>query len=281
MSAEPGGTERMSDLAKDLRSPKERSLHYAAIMVGTVLWLPLVGGLWAGMNSPQAQVAAIFRVYTFYFVTIWIFFLVGSAAYRATAFGNMMLLGPRQFPRLHEVVVESSKALGITPPRTFIYNSNGLFNAFARRLMGGRYVFLTSALVDAESDNQVKFVIGHELGHHAAGHLNPWLNALKLPAHLIPFLMPAYSRAREYSCDHIGVRLTGDPAAARSSLQMLGCGCKRLNDDMNPEAFVEQEALVPPLMGFLTEIVRSHPRLTRRLIAIQRHAPFKTASTSQ
>jgi predicted Zn-dependent protease len=82
-------------------------------------------------------------------------------------------------------------------PKAFLYNSNGLFNAFARRMFGGQYLFLTSALVDAENDEQVRFVIGHELGHHAAGHLDPWMNLIRLPANLVPFLGLAYSRARE------------------------------------------------------------------------------------
>ncbi len=50
---------------------------------------------------------------------------------------------------------------------------------------------------------------------------------------------------------------------------MLGCGCRRLNNGMNCEEFMAQEAMVPPIAGFITEIMRSHPRLTRRVIAIK------------
>jgi 1-acyl-sn-glycerol-3-phosphate acyltransferase len=34
---------------------------------------------------------------------------------------------------------------------------------------------------------------------------------------------------------------------------------------MNCDAFMEQERMVPPIFGFLTEISRTHPRLTRRV----------------
>jgi Zn-dependent protease with chaperone function len=84
----------------------------------------------------------------------------------------------------------------------------------------------------------------------------------------VPFLMPAYSRSREYTCDSIGAHLSKDPVASRSALQMLGCGCRRLNQTMSCEAFVAQEAMVPPVAGFVAEIFRSHPRLTRRVAAI-------------
>ena len=91
----------------------------------------------------------------------------------------------------------------------------------------------------------------------------------RVTRHLVPFLMSAYSRSREYSCDSIGAYLSNDLAASRGALQMLGCGCRRLNGSMNCEAFMAQEDLVPPVFGFLTEIFRSHPRLTRRVAAIK------------
>lgn len=263
----------MATIVGELRSTKEKSLHVSALVVGAVLWLGIIFWGWNMLTSPNPQLSRIAWVYAAYGVGLALFYLISSAAYRATAFGNMVLLGPRQFPELWEMVVSGSRALGLTgPPKTFLYNSQGVFNAFARRLMGGRYVFLTSALIEADSDEQVRFVIGHELGHHAAGHLNPWLNFLKLPAHLIPFLMPAYSRSREYSCDRIGARLSPELAAAESSLQMLGCGCRRLNSAMDRDAFTDQEKMMPPIMGFLTEIFRTHPRLTRRILALGQHA---------
>jgi hypothetical protein len=37
---------------------------------------------------------------------------------------------------------------------------------------------------------------------------------------------------------------------------------------MNSNAFMAQEKRMPPIFGFLTEIFRTHPRLTRRVAAI-------------
>ena len=258
----------MQQTVSTLRTGKEKTWAALMVVFGVVLWIAIIAGAGIALALPKA--APIVLVYLGYALLFWIFYLIAGAVYRATAFGNMILLGPKQFPQLHAMVVAGSNEIGLSePPRTFLYNSNGLFNAFARRLLGGRYVFLTSALVDATSDAQVRFVIGHELGHHAAGHLNPWMNTLKLPAHLVPFLGKAYSRSRETTCDNIGAYLAKDFEASRSSLQMLGCGCRRLNQTMSCEAFIEQEAMVPSIFGFLTEIFRSHPRLTRRVAAIR------------
>jgi Zn-dependent protease with chaperone function len=258
----------MSNIVKTLRTDKEKVYGLLALVLGALLWPLFVLGALAGMAN--SDTAPIVGAYVFYGVVIWIFLFVSSLVYRATAFGNMILLGPDQFPELHAMVVEGARELGMAKaPHAFLYNSNGLVNAFARRLFGGRYVFLTSGLVEATSDEQVRFIIGHELGHHAAGHLNPWLNFIKLPSYVVPFLQPAYSRAREFTCDSIGAHLSNDRAVSSSSLLMLGCGCRRLNWAMNCEAFLAQEKLVPPVWGFITEVFRSHPRLTRRIAALQ------------
>ena len=260
----------MSKLADQLRTSKEKTYGVLMFVFGALIWVFLVLGICGGLASSNPKTVVTTWLYVGYAVAIALFYLISNAVYRARAFGNMILLGPRQFPELHAMVVAAANELGMSePPKTFLYNSNGLFNAFARRLLGGQYVFLTSALVEANNSEQVRFVIGHELGHHAAGHLNPWKNFIKLPALFVPFLKPAYSRAREYTCDKIGAHLSKDVAVSCSSLQMLGCGCRRLNETMNTEAFVMQEVMVPPVFGFVSEIFRSHPRLTRRVLAIK------------
>ena len=202
-----------SSIVGSLRTTREVFYGRTSLLLGLLLWVVIVPLILVGLGNPQA--APLIGVYLLYGFAIWLFIFVGNIAYRAHAFGNMVLLGPQQFPRLHAVVEAHAAKLGLKPtPRTFLYNSNGLFNAFARRVFSGRYVFLTSALVEAEDDDQVGFIVGHELGHHAAGHLNGWLTFARFPSHLIPFLMPAYSRAREYTCDQIGAHLAAKPAVS-------------------------------------------------------------------
>ena len=258
----------MSNIVGSERTAKEKAYGALTLILGPPLWVLIIFSLLAGLGNPRT--APVTTIYIIYGVIFALAYWIGSAAYRATAFGNMILLSPQQLPALHAMVVEGARELGLNPPpKAFLYNSNGLLNAFARRLLGGRYVFLTSALVEVESDEQIRFVIGHELGHHAAGHLSAWRNFLRLPAYLIPFLQPAYSRAREYTSDRIGARLMRDAAVPQSALMMLGCGCGRVNRSLSCEAFMAQEKMVPPVFGWLTEIVRSHPRLTRRLAALR------------
>lgn len=253
------------------RTTKEVIYGNLMLILGTLVWLAVIGFIYYALEqSFEPSATAALYVYGFYGFLFIAYRLLAPLFYRAYAFGNMIRLSPQQFPALHAMVAEGAQQLGFKQtPTAFLYNSNGLLNAFAMRALGGRYVYLTSALVEATDDAQVRFVVGHELGHHAAGHLNPVKNFLKFPAHFVPFLAPAYSRARETTCDAIGFRLNHDARSAESALAMLGCGCRRLNAGLNCEAFAAQEQDVPAIFGFLGEILRSHPHLTRRVLAIR------------
>jgi Zn-dependent protease with chaperone function len=260
------------------RTGKETVYGVLMYVFGVLGWLAIGAAIFAWVRSEDPKMSATFAIYAVYGGLFVAYRWLAPLFYRAYSYGNMIRLSPQQFPELHAMVAEGAQKLGFSKvPTAFLYNSNGLLNAFAMRAFGGRYVYLTSALVEANDDAQVKFVVGHELGHHAAGHLNPVLNFLKFPAHVVPFLSQAYSRGRESTCDAIGFRLSRDAHAAQSALAMLGCGCRRMNAGLNCDAFAAQEAEVPALFGFLGEIFRSHPRLTRRVQAIRKLAALPPA----
>lgn len=256
----------METVIDEYRTRKESLLNFLLCGIGTILWLLI----FLGISKIEGREAAGFGALVFYAILFGLFYLFSALAFRANAMGNMILVSQNQFPHLQEMVTDGSRKLGLTKiPEAFVYNSNGLFNAFARQVFGRRYLMLTSDLLEATNDRQVRFVIGHELGHHAAGHLNFFLFVLRLPARIVPFLHSAYSRQCEYTCDRLGYFVSRDAGDSCSAIQMLGCGCGRLNEHMSVDAFVQQEQQVPPVWGFLTELVRSHPRLTRRVIAIR------------
>jgi Zn-dependent protease with chaperone function len=254
---------------KRLRHPKERFRGNLMLVLGTLGWLLVAFGIVGMVQNGGAASIAFWAIYAIAFILIS---LISAALYRAYAFGHQVLLSEQQFPAMHRMVVEGAAMLGLNPPRVFLYNSHGLVNAFARRILGGPYVFLASGLVEAATDAQLRFVIGHELGHHAAGHLDWRKNFVKLPAHFVPFLGAAYSRGRELTCDRVGALLADDPSAARSALQLLACGCRRLNAEMNLDAFEAQEKMVPRVAGFFGKLRARHPRLTVRVNEIRRFA---------
>lgn len=258
-------------VASECRTGKEKIYGALLSAFGCLGWALAALFLVFAFTSGEPKLAGQAITFLVYGVAFLIFGWLARRLYRAASYGNMVKLSEQQFPELHAMVADGARRLGMrSAPVTFLFNSNGMMNAFARRMAGQPFVHLTSQLVDVQDDEQVRFVIAHELGHHAAGHLNPWLQFLRAPGHVVPFLGPAYSRARESTCDAVGLRLTNNPRAAQAGLAMLGCGCRRLNARLNCEAFARQEEEVPAIFGFLREIFSSHPRLTRRVAAIAR-----------
>lgn len=261
-----------------IRHPREKFYGNLMLVIGTLIWSPLVlSSFFALYEKIEFIFAVALLVGIFWFISF-----VCRALVRAHMIGNYVMVSEQQFAHLHKMVQEGAETLGLQKaPTTFVYNSSGVMNAFALKLVGRtRYIWLTSQLIDANDNEQVKFVIGHELGHHIAGHLNTILRLLRAPAYLIPFLGQAYSRSRELTCDRIGFIVSRNLQASLCALQMLACGSAKLNAEMNPTAFHAQEKIVPPIAGFFLHILSPYPRLTQRVDAVSRFAQLAFGGSS-
>lgn len=253
------------DLVKRLRHPNEQLSGTLMLVFGLLFWVLIGGGIFVSLATQPLVVMPLVLEILIFVVVIGIFRLL----LRAYVYGHYVMISPQQFPHLHEMIVKGAEEIGLKQaPMAFVFNSSGVMNAMALKLIGRRQIWITSAILDCTDDAQIRFVIGHELAHHAAGHLDFWRNLVKFPGHFVPFLGPAYSRARELTCDRIGCWLSHDLEASKSALQMLACGSARLNAAMNPAAFQAQEAMVPPIAGFFLAIFSQYPRLTQRVAEV-------------
>jgi Zn-dependent protease with chaperone function len=66
--------------------------------------------------------------------------------------------------------------------------------------------------------------------------------------------------------------LCGDKDAACRGLAALACGSKVLSPKTNLRAFKDQELALPWLFAFLHDLYSSHPRLTKRVAALEEAA---------
>jgi len=242
-----------------LKHPKESFYRTLCLVIGGLLWLPFIFSMVA--------ILALLPIA----LILWI----SEKFFQASLFGNAVHVGNNQYAEIHKMTQQMAQQMKLEKtPEVFVINSQGLTNALAVKFLSKKYVILYSDLVDLlweDGGNQDKLrtVIAHELAHHAAGHVNFWTNLIMGPAHFIPFLGAAYSRACELSADRISAAVVNNQSACTAALITLASGSRALVPQTNQDTFIEQEHRVPGLFGFYQEILSSHPRMTRRILAIR------------
>ncbi|NRA53488.1 MAG: M48 family metallopeptidase [Gammaproteobacteria bacterium] len=233
------------------RHPKESVYRAICVIVGILIWIPLF-----------FAIAIFLPVIAF---SLWI----TQKFFEASVYGNAIHVNEGQFPALHNIKVELSEKLGLKDvPEFFIINSEGTMNAIAIKFLNKKFVLMYSSLIDllkTDDNKSIEMVLAHELAHHAAGHTGFWLNLVMKPAMFVPFLGSAYSRACELTADRIAYSLVADVDVATTALIKLACGSDKLGKELDMQTFVEQEARVPSLAGFINEIYSSHTRMTKRV----------------
>jgi Zn-dependent protease with chaperone function len=233
-------------------SPKERPLFITGAVLSSLTWLAVVVSI---VGLVYAALGALFV-------------LSAHALFLAHVRTNGVRVDERQLPDLHARVRAAASRLGLDAlPELYVINGGGLLNAFATKLLSRRYVILLSDLVDhCEDPRQLDFVVGHELGHFAAGHLK-W-NVFLLPYRLVPWLGAAYSRACEYTCDRCGLAAAGDLEQAMRGLVVLSAG-GRIAARVDLAAFASQRLESGGFWATVLELTSYHPLLCKRAGALQ------------
>jgi Zn-dependent protease with chaperone function len=197
---------------------------------------------------------------------------------RGNLLGNAVKVSDRQFSRINSIAKECSQTLGITPPQVYIVN-NPVLNAGTFGTDEESFIVVHSALVDQYTDEELRFVLGHECGHIHNSHVvylttlhflhmvaRAYLGLLVMPA-IIP--LNAWSRRAEITCDRAGMLCSKNEQVAARALTKLVVGSKKLYEEFNLEAFLEQYEEGKESIGRYMEALASHPFLPKRVLAMR------------
>jgi Zn-dependent protease with chaperone function len=179
---------------------------------------------------------------------------------------NGVRINPEQFPEVYEKVKELCQKMELSfVPDVYVLESSGALNAFATRFFGRNMIVLYSTifeLIEQEADDELTFVIAHELAHIKRRHISRQL--MILPAMWVPGVTQAYSRACEYTCDRYAAYYTGNSEAAKNSLTILGIG-KILSKYVNRTTYLNQINEEKGFFIWLSEVFSTHPPLPKRI----------------
>ena len=183
-------------------------------------------------------------------------------------------------PELASLVNDCAVRLRSGSFRTFIAPENTL-NAYTFGLVEPQVVVVYAGVMRIMDADELRFIIGHELGHVGLGHT--WLNSLMggmsgipspyLAAILLYFAFRWWNRACEYSADRAGLLACGKPEKAASALIKLAGGSSAARSaEGRQQALKRIEAEDDHLKNNLLEMTSSHPMMVRRLNALREYA---------
>lgn len=184
---------------------------------------------------------------------------------------NGIKLTPDQFPEAYAMLVDAAARSGLSyVPDAYVVLGNGIINAAASGHGFRRFVFVNSDLLEvggaAREPDALRFVIAHEVGHIAAGHVSYWRILGTFASQWIPVVGSTLSRAQEYTADNYGHALA--PQGARSAMATLAGG-KYLGRSVDVDAMADRAVTEPGFFVWATNAGASHPVLLWRMHALR------------
>ena len=215
--------------------------------------------------------------------------LINERAVRLLFLGSAIRVDERQFATLHRALNDAAATLDAQVVPELYVSGDPSFTAFTIG-MDRPIIVLSSGIVDLMDEEELRFVLAHELGHALSGHavyrtillrllsLSGVLSAVPLGGiglRVIVAGLMEWWRKSELSADRAGLLATQDPAVAYRSLMKLASGGHL--EDLDQTSFFEQGAeydasvdLRDSVLKLLLIERRTHPMTVSRASELRR-----------
>jgi Zn-dependent protease with chaperone function len=230
-------------------------------------------------------VIAVSAVVTLLGSLLFVVVMLGISFYMNTSQHNALVRGaqpitPETSPELAQVVKSCAKRMQPGAFSTYVTPQN-ILNAYTFGLTSQPVVVLYAGLFQVMDEDELRFIIGHELGHICLGHT--WLNSLVggmsgipspyFAAIVLYFSFRWWNRACEYSADRAGMLACGKPEKAASALVKLAGGTSATHSLEGWQQTLRRiDAEDDRLEGNLKELLASHPMIIKRVQALKEYA---------
>jgi len=178
--------------------------------------------------------------------------LFNERAMRLNFLASGVKVSERQFPHIYEMLRDGAYVLDMEKVPELFITQTPLVNAMA---LGTNtpFIVLNTGLVDLLDAEELRAVIGHELGHVLSGHAVyrtmlynlivlatriAWMPIGYIGLRAIIWGLEEWYRKSELSCDRAGLLAGQDVEASRRVLMKLAGGSRLA--EMNADAFHEQ-----------------------------------------
>lgn len=207
--------------------------------------------------ADRAALVSLRKIPAFDSVLRALYGFFGEKPTRLAFQANAVQVTPRQFPRIHVLYEEVLHTLDSPKPYELFVSQTQEVNAGAWG-MKRPFIILNSAMVELLEDDELAYVMGHELGHIMSDHvlyktmmyLLMQLAELNYPivgigARVVLVGLLEWYRKSELSCDRAGLLAIQDPQAVMETMLKLAGGVRPLGDgtpahETNLDEFIRQ-----------------------------------------
>jgi Zn-dependent protease with chaperone function len=252
----------------DLRDPRE--LTALALLYIFSIPVYLIGLLWVlGLAIGTRGYGLIFVA--FLIGLIWLLSRMVQYFALARIKTNAIRVTESQLPEVNEAVNRCVAAMKIARPEVYVVQHN-VWNAFAHKLAGQRFVVLYTGAIDSilltGDISQLTWLVGHEIGHHAAGHTR-WTHTLASTGAWFVWVFLWYSRRRELTCDRIGLYCVGNVRSSLLALSNLTAGSQLAGKVSVEQAMGEWVACRGEFFVKYSTFYSTHPPLLWRFLHLR------------
>lgn len=200
--------------------------------------------------ADKAALAALRKLPVFDEVLRRLFGFFGEKPIRLAFQANAVRVSDKQFPRIYGLYKEALRTLDVETEYPLYISQTPIVNAGAYG-MDEPFIILNSGTVSLLDDDELSYIIGHELGHILSDHVlyktmtvllislaGMGFPIVGLAARGILVGLLEWSRKSELSCDRAGLLTVQDPQVVmRTMLKMAGGGDI---EQMSVDEFVKQ-----------------------------------------
>lgn len=195
--------------------------------------------------------------------------LIYIRAKQGQLLGNSALVTSTNYIHINNLVTIACDQLEMKKPRVHVVQDPYL-NAFALGFTEPFTIVLHSALLENLTDDELLFVIGHELGHIKRRHTR-WLSFIAPFGRSIPgldLIFKFWQRKAEYTCDRFGLIACGNLNTSLSTIIKISSGPDALNYTSFHEFAKQAQKAKGSTIDSLAEVMGTHPYITNRIVKL-------------